>query len=182
MTSATRRSTGAMPFWSSQRPNTLARWTSQFQIQSIQPLVFRLLLLDVRPDHSLISSDRRHKVPSCPKVLSYKAPFALSIDSRQVDRTLPFYEPDHLRHRVFGRDRDQHMHVIAHQMSLLNPALLLFCQSPEHFPQILSQLNIQRLAPTFGNEHHVVFALPLWSKNPICMKAKDDAEIGPGDS
>jgi hypothetical protein len=94
-------------------------------------------------------------------VLPDETPFPLAVHPRQMDGTLAFDKPDHPRHRIFRRYRDQHVHVVSHQMSLLNPTLLLLRQVPEYLSQVLPQFRVQRLAATFRDEHHVVFALPL---------------------
>jgi hypothetical protein len=62
---------------------------------------------------------------------------------------------------MFRRDRDHHVHMIRQQMPLLDPAFLLRSQLAQDFPKMLSQLPVQRLSPALGNEHDVVFALPL---------------------
>lgn len=51
--------------------------------------------------------------------------FALSIKPAHVNRPLALDEADHLRNRVFRRDRKQHMDVIGHQMPFLDIRLLL---------------------------------------------------------
>jgi hypothetical protein len=51
--------------------------------------------------------------------------------------------------------------MIRQQMPLLDPAFLLRSQLAQDFPKMLSQLPVQRLSPALGNEHDVVFALPL---------------------
>src|SRR5580698_1809969 len=94
-------------------------------------------------------------------MLPDKIPPALSVDARQVDRALTLDISDHLRHRVFWRYRDPHVHMVAHQMAFFNPALLLHSQSPKYLPEMFSQTHVQRFATTLRDEHHVVFALPL---------------------
>src|SRR5215468_9157217 len=74
------------------------------QVELLQPSVFLFLLLDVFPDHLLVTSDRGYKVPSGPEVLPYEVPLLFPVYPGQVDRTLALDEPDHLRHRVFRRD------------------------------------------------------------------------------
>jgi len=100
-------------------------------------------------------------LPSGPEMLSYEIALPLPVDTGQVDRALTFDEPDHLRNCVFWRYRDHHVHVVGHEMPLLDLALLLQSQFTEHFPEVLSQLPVQRLSAAFWNEHDVVFALPL---------------------
>src|SRR5712691_6022618 len=101
------------------------------------------------------------KYPLAQKCWPTKLRFRSPVDPGQVDRTLSFDVPHNLRHRIFGWDRDHHMHVIRHQMSLFNAALLLRRELSEHLPQVPSQLAIQRLPPALWNEDHVVFALPF---------------------
>src|SRR5712691_21876 len=77
-----------------------------------------------------------------------------------MNRALSLDEPDHLRHRVLRRYRDEHVHVIGHQMPLLYPAFPLLGQPSENLPKVLPQLPIQRAPSALRYEHHVVFAHP----------------------
>jgi hypothetical protein len=78
-----------------------------------------------------------------------------------VDRTLALDIPDHLGHGVLGRDRDQHVHVVHDQVPFQNLAFLPLGQLAKHLPKVLSQLLVQLLAPTLGDEHDMVFAFPF---------------------
>jgi hypothetical protein len=78
-----------------------------------------------------------------------------------VDGALSLDETNHLRHRIFPRDRDQHVHVIRLQMALLDPAFLLRSQLVKDFPKVLSYMPKQHLPAALWNEDDVVFALPL---------------------
>jgi hypothetical protein len=51
--------------------------------------------------------------------------------------------------------------VIDHQMTLFDPAFLLFSQPMEHFPKIAPDLTEDHLPPALRDEDDVVFALPL---------------------
>jgi hypothetical protein len=101
------------------------------------------------------------KISASPKALADKISLPFSVHTRDVDGTLSLDKADHLRHRVFRRDQDQHMHVIRLHMALLDPTLLLRSQLAEYFPKMLSYLPKQRLPPALGNEHDAVFALPF---------------------
>src|SRR5260370_10161723 len=46
-------------------------------------------------------------------------------------------------------------------MTLLDPALFLLRQLAEDIAEMRSQLPVQGLSPALGNEHNVIFALPL---------------------
>jgi len=63
-----------------------------------------------------------HKIPARPKVLPYKIPLLLAADTRQMNHAFSFDLADHMRNRIFRRDRDQHMRAVPHQMTLLDPA------------------------------------------------------------
>src|SRR5690606_11356833 len=73
--------------------------------------------------------------------------------------TLAFDVAHDLRHRVLRRYRDHHVHMVAHQMPFLDPALLLLGQPPQDLPHVLPQLPIQNLPPILRYEDHVVFGL-----------------------
>jgi len=68
----------------------------------VQPFVFFLLRPDVLPNHRLVSSHRRHGVPSRPEVLPHEVALPLPIDPCQMNRALALDEPNHLRHAYFG--------------------------------------------------------------------------------
>jgi hypothetical protein len=52
------------------------------------------------------------------------------------------------------------MYVIHDQMPFQNPALFLLGQLAKYLPAVLTQLLVELLAPTLGDEHHLVFAFP----------------------
>ena len=62
-----------------------------------------------------------------------------------MNRALTFDLSDYLRHRVLGRYRNHHMHMIRPQRPFFNRTLLLLCQAPEHFPQMPPQFLVPRL-------------------------------------
>jgi hypothetical protein len=90
-------------------------------------------------------ADRVHEEPTRPKVLARKVSLSLSID---------------LRHGIFRRNRQQHVHVIGHEMPFLDLRFPLQRELAEHLAQVSAQLPIQPLAPTFRDEDHVIFADP----------------------
>ena len=53
------------------------------------------------------------------------------------------------------------MNMIQHEVTFFDPALLLQRQLAEHLSEMLPQFPIKYLPAVLGNEHHVVFALPL---------------------
>jgi len=51
--------------------------------------------------------------------------------------------------------------MIRHEMAFFDAAFLLQCQLAEHLSEMPSQFPIQRLPAALGNEHNMIFALPL---------------------
>jgi hypothetical protein len=137
------------------------KWPSAPEVHLLQALVFLLLVPNVVPYDLFIPTNRRYEIPSRPEALTDKIPPVFPIHTRQVYGALSLDEADHLRNGVLGRDRDHHVNVIGHQMSLLDPALLLLSQPTEYLSKVLPQLDIQRLSSAFGNENNVVFTLPF---------------------
>jgi len=94
-------------------------------------------------------------------MLPHEVFLAIPIHPRHVDRTLGFDETDHLTDRVLGRNRDQHVHMVRHQMPFFNLALLLLGQTPEYLAQVRPETPVQRLAAALGYENDMLLALPL---------------------
>ena len=69
----------------------------------------------------------------CPTKLRFLSPYVRAnwIALFALDKT------DHLRNRVFRWDRDHHVDVIRHEVTLLDPAFLLQGQLAEHLPEVL---------------------------------------------
>ena len=114
----------------------------------------------ILPYHRFVPTYGRDEVPSRPKMLPYKIAFLLAVYSGQMDRTFTLDEPDHLRNRIFWRNRNHHVNVIR-QMTFFDPAFLLLCQLAKHIPEVPPQLPVKRLPAALGNEHNMIFAL-LW--------------------
>jgi hypothetical protein len=66
------------------------------EVESVQSLVFVLLVADVLPDHGFIPAHRGHHVPPRPEVLTNKVLLALSIDPGKVSRALALDAAHHL--------------------------------------------------------------------------------------
>ncbi len=61
----------------------------------------------------------------------------------------------------FGRNRDAHVHMVRHQMSLHDLAFLLPRQRMENRTQLPARLPENGFPPPFGHEHYVVLAVPF---------------------
>jgi hypothetical protein len=88
------------------------------EIHLFEPLIFLLLVADVSADRVLVATNRVDEESSSPKMPPYEIAFALSIDPGQMNRALALDIPDDLRHRIFRRYRQQHVHVIGPRLSL----------------------------------------------------------------
>ena len=93
-------------------------------------------------------------------MLAHEISLLLAVNPGEVDCALAFDEANHLGHRVFGRDRKHHMHVIGHQMPLLDLRFLLRREPMKHLAEIAAKLEIQCLAAAFRNKDNVIFAVP----------------------
>ena len=95
-----------------------------------------------------------------PEFVAQKIPHLAFDILRDPYRTLPFHVSDDLRHRIFGRYRYQHMNVIRHQMSFLDPALLASRQIVKYLAQMPFYLAEKQLLAILRRKHDVVLALP----------------------
>ena len=111
--------------------------------------------------HRFVATHGRYEVASRSEMLAYEIAFPLAIHPSQMDGALALDIPDDLRHSVFRRNRDQHMHMVGHEVAFLYLALLPSGEVSEHLAQMLPQLSVQCLSPALGNEDHMVLALPL---------------------
>jgi hypothetical protein len=53
------------------------------------------------------------------------------------------------------------VNVIRHQVTFFDPAFFLLRQLAKHLPEVPSQLPVKCLPAALGNEHNMIFALPL---------------------
>jgi hypothetical protein len=135
--------------------------------------ILKLLVLDIGPDRFLVSSDRRNKIAACPEFVPGEI-LRLAFDVLcNPDRTLTFDEADDLRDGVFGRNRNQHMDVIGHQMPFLDPAFATPRQIVKYGAKVLLDLPEDCPFAIFRNENHMIFALP-------CGMASGDAAASLG--
>ena len=130
------------------------------EVELLQPLILLLLVADVRPYRRLVPTDCVDEVPPRPEVLPDEVALPFPVDTREADCALAVDETDHLGHRILRRDRDQHVHMIGHQVPFLDLRLLLRGQLAEHLAEVPAKLQVQRLCSTLRDEDDVVFAVP----------------------
>src|SRR5947207_12490742 len=98
-------------------------------------------------------------------MLPHKSPPSLSVDPARSIALFPLdiadNIADHLRHGVFWRGRNHHVHVIAHEMPLLDPAFLFVRPTGEIPPRDAFSIVRTTSYVGFRDEYHMVFALPL---------------------
>lgn len=123
-------------------------------------LVLLFLISDVRAHYLLVQSYRGDKVTSGPEVLAREIPLSAPKLARNLDRAFALDVPDHVRHRVFRRDAQAHVNVIAHQMPLHDLRRLVLDQLVEQLPKVPTQHTEDPLLPSLRNENHVVLAVP----------------------
>ncbi len=117
-------------------------------------------MANVGPDHLLITTHRRYEVTSGPKMLPDEVSLPVRVSPRYMYRALAFNVADYLGHCVLRRNRYHHVHMIRHQVTLFDPALLLLRQTLQYAPQIPTDLPKYRFLPVFRYENYVVLTLP----------------------
>ena len=93
-------------------------------------------------------------------MLAHVIPLTALINPGNVDRTLALDEADHLRHRIFWRYRNHHVHMIRHQVPFLDHTFLLPRQPAKNIAQFLPDLPEDRLLPVLRDEYDVILTLP----------------------
>src|SRR5215510_196985 len=119
-----------------------------------------LLVANVAANLFFVEPNGRDRITSSPEMLSSEVPF-FALHSSNGDRALALDKSNHRSDRMFGRDRDTHMHMIQHQMSFNELALFLLRQFMEDLAEMFTNLPIQHLAAIFGDKNNMVFAIPL---------------------
>ena len=118
------------------------------------------LFADVLADLLQLEPDGGYGITPRPEMLAGE----ISLFTAQPsygDGTLALEKPDHRGPRVLRRNRYTHMHRVRHQVPIQNLALLLPGPSVEYFSPWPTGFSKQYLAPSLGNEHDMVFAVPL---------------------
>jgi hypothetical protein len=131
------------------------------QVQLVQALIFHFLVANVLPNHSLIPAYCRYQIPSRPEMLTNVILFSLPVRPRQVNRALALDIPNHLRHCVFRRYRNQYVHMVRHQMAFLDLAFTLLGQIAEYLAQMLAEGFVKHLPAALRDKHNVILAIPF---------------------
>ena len=78
-------------------------------VQLIHPFILFLLMANIIPNHRLIPTYRRNKIPARPKMLTREITLPFPVSPRKMNRALPLDVTHHTRHRILRRYRNQHM-------------------------------------------------------------------------
>lgn len=119
-----------------------------------------VLLADVLAHLLQVEPGCAHRVTAGPEVFAGEVSL-LSAQACNRNGTLPRQEPNHRGDWVLGWNRDTHVHMVRHQMPFHNLAFLLFRQRLEHCSQLLAYLPEDHFPAPFGNDYHVILAVPL---------------------
>ena len=126
----------------------------------VEPSVFGLLLFDVFADSVLVPSYRGYKVSSGPEIVAGEVFLFAEEAPCNVDGTFALDETNHLRHAIFGRDADQHVHMVYHKVAFHYLTLPLHGELSENLAQMFSELFMESLPSVLGNPYYMVLAVP----------------------
>ena len=129
---------------------------SKLSVCSIRSFLFA----DVLADLLQFEADRRDSVTAGPQMFAREIPL-LPAQPGNSNCALPLQKSDHRSYRVLGGNRDAHMHMIRHQVSFDNLTLLLPGQRMEDRSQMTTRLPENYFAPSLGNEHDMILAVPF---------------------
>ena len=120
-----------------------------------------LLLPDVLRNGGLVQADGGHVVALGPELPVAELVLHVRVPVEYHQRALPLQVAHDARDAVLRRDRQQHVHVVGHQVPLdyLDP--LVLAQLPEDLPKVGPYLVVDDFAPILRREHDVVLAHPL---------------------
>ena len=88
-------------------------------------------------------------------------------------RALALQVPHEARHAQLGRDHDQHVHVVGHEVTLDDLHPLVATKLPQDLPQRVPVLVVDDLSPILRCEHDVVLAHPLRVRQAVCLVCHD---------
>jgi hypothetical protein len=117
------------------------------------------LFADVLADLLQLESDGGYGISTGPEMPAREISL-FATPSGYGHRALPFQKPDHRSYRVLGGNRDTRMHVIRQQRAIQNLANFLPGQRVQDFSQVPARLSQQHFAPSLGDEHPMLFAVP----------------------
>jgi hypothetical protein len=79
---------------------------------------------------------------------------------RLAECGLSLQKSDYMRNGVFGRDRDQHVHIVWHQAPFLYPATFLQASPDEQITQLKAKVAIRLFRAVLAGKTHLIMAVP----------------------
>src|ERR1035438_9033683 len=163
--SDTPRGAGGLMSWTASR-----RLVSEFRCRALRASLLHselcaeairlVLFADVGADLLQFEPDGGDGVTAGPEMLACEVSF-FTAQTGDCDSTLPLQKSDDRSHRMLGWNRDTHMHMIRHQVTLDNLAFLLPGQRVENCAQLPARLPEDGFPSSFGHEHYVILAVPF---------------------
>ena len=137
--------------------------------QPVKGLVGGLLLPDVLRDGRLVEPDGRHVVALRPELTVAELVLEVRVPLEHHQRALPLEVAHEAGHAQLGRYADQHVHVVGHQVPLVDLDALVPAQGPQDLPHVPAILVVDYLSPILRCEHDVVLAHPLRVRQAVVL-------------
>src|SRR5260370_38712376 len=122
--------------------------------------IHRILLAEVCANLLQFEPDGRYRVTAGPEMLAREVAL-LAAQPGDADCALPFQKPDHGRNRMLRGNRDTHVHMVRHKVTLNDLTLLLPSQRVEDCTQLSTCLAEDDFPSSLGHEHNMVLAVPF---------------------
>ena len=120
-----------------------------------------LLMLDIGANLLFLKPNRGHRIPARPEAFPIKVSLSSTKLSRHGDGTLALDRPNHLGHRILGRNPAEHVDMVLHHMPFQDGAPALPRQLTQHLPKKTPDLAVQRFLAALWDKDHVLFTIPL---------------------
>ena len=129
--------------------------------QPVQRYVRLLLLPYVLRYRRLVQADGRHVVAGRPELPVAELVLHVRVPVEDHQRALALQVAHHAGHAVLRRYREQHVHVVGHQVPLDYLYPLVLAELPEDLPKVGPDLVVDHFPSILRREHDVVLAHPL---------------------
>ena len=129
--------------------------------QPVQRYVRLLLLPYVLRYRRLVQADGRHAVAGRPELPVAELVLHVRMPVEDHQRALALQVAHHAGHAVLRRYREQHVHVVGHQVPLDYLYPLVLAELPEDLPEVGPDLVVDHFPSILRREHDVVLAHPL---------------------
>jgi hypothetical protein len=116
---------------------------------------------EVVSHHCLLPPNGCDRIPPSPAMMSCIVLPSSHEGPGQVDGRVPLDEAHNLSHRVLRGHRQEHGHVIPHQVSLCHATCLLLGSRAKDFSQMPPPLVVKRFATIRRDKDHMILAVPL---------------------